>query len=348
VVFQRTSQTIHAPHSPDAQGGSAQRTYKRHRPEESILYSVIQQEIEPFLARAQAREQPVPRFVEPATRNDDPEASPRIPQHGGLSLHAAVAVPARDRRRLERLCHYVARPPLANDRFEEHPDGRLALRLKTRWRDGTSHILMERSELIDRLVPLTPPPRAHQLRYHGILAPCASRRDRVVPAGDAAFAVAGRGPATAPMPSIEPSARAGSRGTQTTLGGASIGAENADARTERRPTAPAAAAPEVDLHGLPPNRVTQRRHRWAELLQRVFEIDALRCPRCGSTLRLIAAIEDPAVAGKILECLKLPARSPPVEPASWAAIPPEPVAPDRDADWVFDQRRPAHEGSDPF
>ena len=69
-------------------------------------------------------------------------------------------------------------------------------------------------------------------------------------------------------------------------------------------------------------------------------------PRCGSTLRLIAAIEDPAVARRILECLKLPARSPPVEPASWAAIPPEPAAPDRDADWEFDQSRPAQQDSD--
>ena len=47
------------------------------------------------------------------------------------------------------------------------------------------------------------------------------------------------------------------------------------------------------------------------MLQRVFEIDALQCPRCGSTMRLIAAIEDPTVARKILECLKLPARAPP-------------------------------------
>ncbi len=38
----------------------------------------------------------------------------------------------------------------------------------------------------------------------------------------------------------------------------------------------------------------------AVLLQRVFNIDALTCPRCGSTLRLIAAIEDPAVARAIL------------------------------------------------
>jgi hypothetical protein len=48
-----------------------------------------------------------------------------------MSLHADVAVPARDRRRLERLCHYVARPALASDRLEERPDGGLALRLKT-------------------------------------------------------------------------------------------------------------------------------------------------------------------------------------------------------------------------
>jgi hypothetical protein len=87
-----------------------------------------------------------------------------------MSLHAAVGVPARDRRRLERLIQYVARPPLAHDRLEKRPDGRLTLRLKTRWRDGTTHILMERSELIERLAPLIPPPRAHQVRYHGLCA----------------------------------------------------------------------------------------------------------------------------------------------------------------------------------
>jgi hypothetical protein len=61
---------------------------------------------------------------------------------------------------------------------------------------------------------------------------------------------------------------------------------------------------------------------------------------------LIAAVEDPTITRRILECLKLSARSPPVEPASWAAIPPEPVATDRDADWEFDQSRPVQEDSD--
>jgi hypothetical protein len=75
-----------------------------------------------------------PRHIGEAA--SDPEASERAPRHGGMSLHAEVAVPARDWRRLERLCRYVARPPLASERLEEHHDGRLALRLKTRWRDA--------------------------------------------------------------------------------------------------------------------------------------------------------------------------------------------------------------------
>ena len=251
--------------------------------------------------------------VDPEEANTDPDASARVPQHGGMSLHAAIAVPARDRRRLERLCRYVARPPLANDRLEERLDGRLTLRLKTRWRDGTTHILMERSELIERLVPLIPAPRAHQVRYHGILAPGASQRDWVVP-------------------TVEPLAEHGTKGaTNDRAVAARASAEQAGPATGT----PDRLAASRDGHAGPaqstqgesrsresqpprdvPARGASRRNRWALLLQRVFEVDALRCPRCGSTLRLIAAIEDPAVARKILECLGLPARAPPLEPAS--------------------------------
>jgi len=55
---------------------------------------------------------------------------PRCVRSGGMSLHADGAVPARNRRRLERLCRYAARPPLALERLEALPDGRLAYRLK--------------------------------------------------------------------------------------------------------------------------------------------------------------------------------------------------------------------------
>ena len=77
--------------------------------------------------------------------------------------------------------------------------------------------------------------------------------------------------------------------------------------------------------------------RWAALRQRVFEVDALRCPWFGSAMRLIAASEDRTVAREILECLKRPARAPPL--VSAAADAPD-QGPDED-DWFFDQS-PAH------
>ena len=49
---------------------------------------------------------------------------------------------------------------------------------------------------------------------------------------------------------------------------------------------------------------------WARLLKRVFGIDIEHCPQCGGTLKIIAAIEEPAVIVRILTHLGLPARAP--------------------------------------
>jgi hypothetical protein len=50
-------------------------------------------------------------------------------------------------------------------------------------------------------------------------------------------------------------------------------------------------------------------------MQRVFAIDVLQCPRCLGPMRMLAAIHAPEAARKILECLGLPGRAPPVAPA---------------------------------
>ncbi len=79
-------------------------------------------------------------------------------------MHADVAVPAQDRRRLERLASYILRSPICLDRLEAQPDGRLSYKLKTKWRDGTTHILMERHELLERFASyyvISLPPRKH-------------------------------------------------------------------------------------------------------------------------------------------------------------------------------------------
>ena len=254
------------------------------------------------------------------------EAPARCVRHGGMSLHADVSVPALDRRRLERLCRYIHRPPLALDRLEALPDGRLAYRLKTRWRDGTTHVLMERHELLERLAPLIPPPRAHQARYHGILAPCASGRDRVVPTAGQTRALG----ATS-------AGGKGKLGVESAKGGAQTGQQR-EAEIGPAPAIPALEAaaiagaecephalqgaqegpvpqPAKPVESLPAASVRRQRLPWADLLKRVFGIEALRC-QCGESMRVLAAITEPTVAQRILIGMGLPPRAPPLVPAS--------------------------------
>jgi len=55
-----------------------------------------------------------------------------------FNVHAQVAIPARDRARLERLCRYLCRPPIAQQRLEEHSSGKLRYTFKKPWKDGTA------------------------------------------------------------------------------------------------------------------------------------------------------------------------------------------------------------------
>ena len=55
----------------------------------------------------------------------------------------------------------------------------------------------------------------------------------------------------------------------------------------------------------------ERRHAWARLLARVYEVDPLVCPRCGARLRVIAVIQNPVQIIKILNHLVRTGRAPP-------------------------------------
>lgn len=52
----------------------------------------------------------------------------------------------------------------------------------------------------------------------------------------------------------------------------------------------------------------------ADLLLRVFAVEALACPRCGHPMCVLAAIQSPDAIRAILECLGLSALPPPVAP----------------------------------
>jgi len=99
----------------------------------------------------------------------------------GFSLHAAVYCAPWERGKLEKLCRYIARPAVAEERLEMKPSGDIILKLKTKYSDGTSHLLFSGLEFVEKLAALVPPPRIHLARYFGCLAPHAKIRSQIVP-----------------------------------------------------------------------------------------------------------------------------------------------------------------------
>ena len=72
--------------------------------------------------------------------------TPRSPSHRATELS------------LERLCRYVFRPPIAQERLEETANGKLRYSLKKAWRDGTVALVLDPLDLLARVCALIPPP----------------------------------------------------------------------------------------------------------------------------------------------------------------------------------------------
>ena len=54
----------------------------------------------------------------------------------GFSLHAGVATKAHERKKLERICRYITRPPVSEQRLTTTRNGMVRYALKTPYRDG--------------------------------------------------------------------------------------------------------------------------------------------------------------------------------------------------------------------
>jgi len=208
----------------------------------------------------------------------------------GFSLHAAVRVAAGNRRQLEHLCRYAARPAIAERRLSVLPDGRVSYELKKRWRDGTTHVVLTAAVLIERLLALVPRPRKHLVTYHGVLAPAASLRSRIVPrVVEEEEAVGG-------------DCQQGEKVGSVARGGLDLG--QARRRRVRVPHRPARR-----------RSGGRRYYTWAEQLRRVFSIEVFMCPRCQGPRRLLSAILDPDSIERVLRAMGLPCDVPELAPA---------------------------------
>ncbi len=119
----------------------------------------------------------------PATTRESGDRA--LAKSAGFSLHCGIAAKAHQRSKLERLCRYIARPALATERLSLTGQGNIRYRLKTPYRDGTTHVIFEPLDFIARLAALVPKPRVNLTRFHGVFAPNSHLRSRVTPGSGA-------------------------------------------------------------------------------------------------------------------------------------------------------------------
>ena len=103
----------------------------------------------------------------PATENGGNSQSAK---ESGFSLHAGVVAQHWERKKLERLCRYITRPAISEERLSITPAGNVRYQLKAPYRDGTTHIVFEPMDFLAKLAELVPKPRVNLTRFHGVFA----------------------------------------------------------------------------------------------------------------------------------------------------------------------------------
>jgi hypothetical protein len=179
-----------------------------------------------------------------------------------FDLHADRAVRADDRAGLERLCRYLLRPPLAQDRLSRLADGRVLCTLARPWHDGTRHLIFTPHEFLERLAAVTPRPHINLVVYHGVLAPRARwRPSQSVALPSGAPPASPMPPSAAREPVAAPSAAAPPSPSASSPVAATVASANATDIPLRAPPPPAASSRPA---------WARRAWTWADLMRRVF------------------------------------------------------------------------------
>ncbi len=104
-----------------------------------------------------------------------------LAKYSGFSLHAGIGIAATQRNRLEKLCRYISRPAVSEQRLSLTSQGLVRYRLKTPYKDGTTHVVFQPLDFLSKLAALIPKPRSHLIRYHGVFSSNNRWRSEIVP-----------------------------------------------------------------------------------------------------------------------------------------------------------------------
>jgi hypothetical protein len=196
--------------------------------------------------------------------------------HSGFSVDMSVRIPAVSSRTREALAQYIARPPISLSKMlvEEH-EARVLYRSEYNPYFKTNEKLFPAIEFLVQLLQHLPDPRAHLVRRYGLYSSRSrgtwSRKPHIV--------------RLAPQGWIQQHEQQPTLG----LGGASEDCTDQSVSARQSRAAPWATA------------VSQETARvWARLLAKVYEVDAFRCNRCGSPMKVLAVITDPHQCRRIL------------------------------------------------
>lgn len=103
----------------------------------------------------------------------------QVANTSGFSLHAGVFANADEPEKLERLCRYISRPAISEQRLSMTQHEKVRYELKTPYRDGTTHVFFNPLDFIGKLAALIPPPRLNLTRFFGVFAPNSNLRAQV-------------------------------------------------------------------------------------------------------------------------------------------------------------------------
>ena len=77
----------------------------------------------------------------------------------GFSQHASVALKVGERKKLERICRYISRPAVSENRLSLTHQGKVRYQLKTPYRHGRAafgHVIFEPVDFMAKLTALVP------------------------------------------------------------------------------------------------------------------------------------------------------------------------------------------------
>jgi hypothetical protein len=183
--------------------------------------------------------------------------------HSGFSLDMSVKIPATSARTRDALAQYIARPPVSLSKMlvEEH-EGSVLYRSEYNPYFKTNARLFPAIEFLVQLLQHLPDARAHLVRRYGLYS---SR----------------------------------SRGTWTRKPWlVRLAPEGWLQQHPQHPPVPLQAT--LRDSAQPSVSTRESRSAWTRLLAKIYEVDALRCSRCGSPMKVLAIITDPQQCRRIL------------------------------------------------